>query len=91
MPETLMDGLRLAFTMLKSKIREAVTEGGIPEYLEKLLTMILKGAYDTLSLVQDSYEFYEPLVNDLREKNEELVSSCEVLRRKNDALNKNYE
>ena len=77
--------------MLKSKLRDASQEQALPEHMQQLVTLIMQGGYEVLSLVQDQHEFYEPLVKDLREKNEELTNACEASQRKIDHLQKNYE
>lgn len=69
----MLDGLRLAYTILRSKLRDASEEHHLPENILNLLTLVLEGSYDTFNLIQDAWDFYEPRLKEVVDKNEELM------------------
>jgi hypothetical protein len=50
-PETLIDGIRLAYNMLKSKLKDAKDETYISSPIQDLLDCILKGSYELINLI----------------------------------------
>jgi hypothetical protein len=89
-PETLIDGLRLAYNLLNSKIRDAKEETNINKHISDLVELVLHGAYELVNVIQDAHDFYEPQLIDVKDRNYDLMARCDTLKRKNERLEKHH-
>ena len=85
----MIDGIRLAYSMLKSKSKDARDETCVNS-LQDLVDYILEGSYELINLISDSQDFYEPQLIDLKDRNYDLMASLEKFKRKNERLEQHH-